>query len=721
MVISRDERVLRLAGSGTSRCADVLGIWKRMIGTGLIGGKSVGMLLARAILKQAGPALERPAGGARLVLHRLGRLLLLPGARTAAGGCGRSSAIRSELPRRRRGGPPADPRGQLSRATSSTQFAEMLDYFGQSPIIVRSSSLLEDNFGNAFAGKYESVFCANQGPHQKRLEDFLSAVRTIYASTMSEKALRYRAQRGLLDRDEQMSLLVQRVSGALHGTLFYPQVAGVGLSFNPYVWSEYIDPEAGVLRLVFGLGTRAVDRSDDDYTRVVALNAPRAPAGGRLRRGPAVLAAARRRDRPGGEPACVSCTVRRGRPSAARACRIDIVASPAGRRRRARGNHGANESSAWVLTFDQLLSRDAVRRATCAQMLPTLAGGLRLSGGRRVHGQLLRRRTSYKINLVQCRPLQVKGGGTAGRRAARVIAADDLRSRSPRGGDRPEPGRPDRPAGLRACRRVYGQLPIRDRYAVARLIGRLMHLERAAGRRTADAHRAGPLGHHHASLGVPVSFAEIDTVVGALRDRRHARRPGARRLAGHALLQRPGGDGHPLPGAVSRTREGNCLEPRVLRATRQPAGGTAPGRRPLVRRGPGDRHARGCDGRACTCTPTVSPSGRCVTWRRRHRSEARRVGLTRPPAARRRAGFHTSRSTRMRSRRCGAGRQTGGVAPSCSPERMIPSRQNGSDAPHDSSSVRTSGLRRGPLTPRSDPAGVPCTRRGNARSGPSGT
>ena len=102
------------------------------------------------------------------------------------------------------------------------EFAEMLDYFGQSPIIVRSSSLLEDAYGNAFSGKYESVFCANQGPHAKRLQEFLSAVKTIYASTMSEKALHYRAQRGLLDRDEQMSLLVQRVSGACYDTLVLP-------------------------------------------------------------------------------------------------------------------------------------------------------------------------------------------------------------------------------------------------------------------------------------------------------------------------------------------------------------------------------------------------------------------------------------------------------------------------------------------------------------------
>ena len=154
------------------------------------------------------------------------------------------------------------------------QFAEMLDYFGQAPIVVRSSSLLEDSFGNAFSGKYESVFCANQGSPQERLEAFLAAVRHIYASAMGREALLYRAQRGLLDRDEQMALLVQRVSGAVYGRLFFPQVAGVGLSFNPYAWSEQIDPKAGVLRLVFGLGTRAVSRSDDDYTRIVALNAP---------------------------------------------------------------------------------------------------------------------------------------------------------------------------------------------------------------------------------------------------------------------------------------------------------------------------------------------------------------------------------------------------------------------------------------------------------------
>ena len=154
------------------------------------------------------------------------------------------------------------------------QFRAMLDYFGESPYIVRSSSLLEDTYGNAFAGKYESVFCVNRGTRKQRLEALLDCVRKVYASAMSEKALRYRVDRGLLDQDEQMALLVMRVSGSQCGDRFFPHLAGVGFSFNPYVWHKDIDPHAGVVRLVFGLGTRAVDRSDDDYTRLVALNAP---------------------------------------------------------------------------------------------------------------------------------------------------------------------------------------------------------------------------------------------------------------------------------------------------------------------------------------------------------------------------------------------------------------------------------------------------------------
>ena len=139
----------------------------------------------------------------------------------------------------------------------------MLSYYGQSPIIVRSSSFLEDGFGNAFAGKYESVFCVNFGPLEKRLAAFEDAVRKVYASTMDISALEYRLQRGLEKKDEQMSILVQRVSGSWAGPYYLPGVAGVGYSRCLYKTSHDADPTAGMLRLVVGLGTKAVDRTEE--------------------------------------------------------------------------------------------------------------------------------------------------------------------------------------------------------------------------------------------------------------------------------------------------------------------------------------------------------------------------------------------------------------------------------------------------------------------------
>ncbi|HNQ97154.1 MAG TPA: PEP/pyruvate-binding domain-containing protein [Treponemataceae bacterium] len=150
-------------------------------------------------------------------------------------------------------------------------------YFGQSPIIVRSSSLLEDSFGHAFAGKYESVFCVNTGTPEDRLASFENAIRCVYASCMDESALAYRRQRGLEESDEQMAILVQRVSGSLFGHFFLPAAAGVSYSFNAWKWHESIECDKGMIRLVAGLGTRAVDRTDSDYPRLIALGRPDLP------------------------------------------------------------------------------------------------------------------------------------------------------------------------------------------------------------------------------------------------------------------------------------------------------------------------------------------------------------------------------------------------------------------------------------------------------------
>ena len=56
-----------------------------------------------------------------------------------------------------------------------------LDDFGDKPLIVRSSSLLEDSLGSAFAGKYKSLFVANQGTKRERLEALVDAIVEVYA------------------------------------------------------------------------------------------------------------------------------------------------------------------------------------------------------------------------------------------------------------------------------------------------------------------------------------------------------------------------------------------------------------------------------------------------------------------------------------------------------------------------------------------------------------
>ena len=150
----------------------------------------------------------------------------------------------------------------------------ILSKVGNRPLIVRSSSLLEDNFGTSFAGKYDSFFCPNQGTQEENLDALLHAISRVYASVFSPDALLYRQQMGLLDYDERMAILLQEVQGERHGDHFYPTLAGVGFSYNPFRWTAKIRREEGFLRLVLGMGTRAVDRLSNDYARMVALSHP---------------------------------------------------------------------------------------------------------------------------------------------------------------------------------------------------------------------------------------------------------------------------------------------------------------------------------------------------------------------------------------------------------------------------------------------------------------
>ncbi len=153
-------------------------------------------------------------------------------------------------------------------------FSLMLDDFANKPLIVRSSTLLEDGIGAAFSGKYKSLFLANQGSKKKCLEELTSAVAEVYASIFNADPIEYRAERGLLDYNEQMGVIIQEVVGKQVGKYYLPAFAGVAFSNNEFRWSPRIRREDGLLRLVPGLGTRAVDRTSDDYPILVSPGLP---------------------------------------------------------------------------------------------------------------------------------------------------------------------------------------------------------------------------------------------------------------------------------------------------------------------------------------------------------------------------------------------------------------------------------------------------------------
>jgi hypothetical protein len=494
MVLSRDEAMLRLVHRYLS-LADILEIRDRMVGIGLIGGKALGMLLARAILKHHRPQLHDllEAHDSFYIGSDVFYTFLIRNGVWWIRQKQRDPATFLE------GLDEAQTRIAEGRFPDYTmdQFQAMLDYFGESPYIVRSSSLLEDAYGNAFAGKYESVFCVNQGTREERLQAFLKTVRRVYASAMSEKALRYRVARGLLDRDEQMALLVMRVSGERYGEKFFPPIAGVGFSFNPYVWHKDIDPRAGVVRLVFGLGTRAVERADDDHARLVALNAPS------------------RRPESSFDEVCEYSQHRvdyldiaANRLASAHffdlvkespELPLDMVASQD-------VSQGFNSTN-HVLTFDEFLSstpfveqiREMLKTIEDAYQNPVdIEFTVNFLGDRR-----------YRVNLLQCRPLQVQGG--AGSRVPAVKVGPSERIVETHGGiiGPSRIVRLDR--FIYVVPKRYGQLAWQQRYAVARLIGEINRSGCPDGQRVMLL-GPGRWGTASPDLGVPVQFPEISRV-----------------------------------------------------------------------------------------------------------------------------------------------------------------------------------------------------------------
>jgi len=253
---------------------DLAEIRRRKIGEGRIGGKAAGMLLAEHILKNS-PDLGESANIYVPESFYVGadEFYNFMAVNNLTGWNDQKYKTEDEM------------RADFEKIESDFQGGDFPPYFldqlqtmlikiGKQPLIVRSSSLLEDSFGTAFAGKYESIFCANQGNLEENLKVLTSAIARIYASVFNPNALVYRRSKGLQDYDERMALLIQIVEGERYGDYLMPHAAGVAFSRNLYRWAPQIKAEDGFVRLVWGLGTRAVDRVGNDYPRLVALSHP---------------------------------------------------------------------------------------------------------------------------------------------------------------------------------------------------------------------------------------------------------------------------------------------------------------------------------------------------------------------------------------------------------------------------------------------------------------
>jgi hypothetical protein len=257
--------------------ADLRYIYERRIGSGKIGGKAAGMILAWRILKQSDP--EQGAD--------ISSSVHIPDSYFIGSETIYDFRLKNNLDSymNQKYRPLDEIRKQYPEIVDAhlkgnfpqeivKRLQAVLEQVGNSPMIVRSSSLLEDNFGYSFAGKYNSYFCPNQGTAEENLKALQVAIKQVYASSLNPDAILYRRHHELIDYDERMAVLLQRLDGKQYGRYYMPSLAGVGFSQNPFRWNHKIRREDGFMRLVWGMGTRAVDRVANDYPRLIALSHP---------------------------------------------------------------------------------------------------------------------------------------------------------------------------------------------------------------------------------------------------------------------------------------------------------------------------------------------------------------------------------------------------------------------------------------------------------------
>ncbi|MDO9537152.1 MAG: PEP/pyruvate-binding domain-containing protein [Thermoplasmata archaeon] len=129
----------------------------------------------------------------------------------------------------------------------------------KAPIVVRSSSLLEDALHHPFAGVYASLLLPNESWEADiRFQELCASIKYVYASVYFQKARTYMASLQDVKEDEKMAVVVQELVGSKHGSIFYPTVSGVAKSFDYYP-SGKCKATDGVVNLALGLGKEVVD------------------------------------------------------------------------------------------------------------------------------------------------------------------------------------------------------------------------------------------------------------------------------------------------------------------------------------------------------------------------------------------------------------------------------------------------------------------------------
>ncbi|KAA3604935.1 MAG: histidine kinase [Planctomycetota bacterium] len=128
------------------------------------------------------------------------------------------------------------------------------------PLAVRSSSLLEDSHLQPFAGVYETRMVANNHAlEDMRLEELCTAVKTVYASTFSSRAMAYRRSTPYHHEEEKMAVVIQEVFGRHRDEgRFYPTFSGVARSHNYYPHGP-VKPDDGVVSVALGMGRLVVE------------------------------------------------------------------------------------------------------------------------------------------------------------------------------------------------------------------------------------------------------------------------------------------------------------------------------------------------------------------------------------------------------------------------------------------------------------------------------